>query len=166
MKDFLASLGSLYWWLSVVFVGFLINLFSAYMKSSFDATLSRRSSKRRARAEAEDTTRKKAIANLQGKPDAQILLSEQATRDLIHELEVLVMGVLSIGFRTLLTVMPPDSPTWWPLSPSTVTRFVKIAQFVFGFVFAACMVTVLRVHKAYSYKIRLLADARKENVMY
>lgn len=39
MNDFFKGIGSLYWWLSVVVVGILINLASAYLKPKIDSYL-------------------------------------------------------------------------------------------------------------------------------
>lgn len=162
MKDFLASLSSLYWWLSVVVVGLLINLSSAYLKSRLDSSLYRRSSRRRAQAEARNKARKQAVEKLRSNPDAQYLLSAAATRELIHGLEFIVLGTLCIVLRIILTVTPVDSPTWWPFGPPFVTYIVRIMQFVFIFLFVVCLLTSFRFHSAYFYNIRLLSDARNE----
>lgn len=164
MKDFLASLGSVYWWLSVVIIGLLINLSSAYLKSRLDALSSRRSTKRRAQMEAENAARKRAVASLRGRSDAQILLSTRATHDLIMGLTLLAVGALCIGFRTLLTVTPADSPTWWPISPPMASRIARIMQFLLSLSFAVCSLTALRAYNAYVYKIRVIADARQDEV--
>ncbi|WP_374562515.1 hypothetical protein [Ideonella sp.] len=41
MDEFVASLGTAYWWLSVVLVGIAINLVSAYLKRPIDSAMSR-----------------------------------------------------------------------------------------------------------------------------
>ncbi len=64
MKEFLDSLGSISWWLSVVVVGVLVHLVSTYLKSRLDSSLSRRSAKSRERAEAQKVKRQKQIESL------------------------------------------------------------------------------------------------------
>jgi hypothetical protein len=92
MKDFLASIGSLYWWLSVVVVGVLINISSAYLKSKLDSSLSRISTKWRLRSEVQKALRRKHFEKLRGNPAEQMMISMSELRDRIRSIEFLVLA--------------------------------------------------------------------------
>src|SRR2546421_702947 len=94
MKDFFNNIGSIYWWLSVVAVGVLINLFSAYLKNRLDARLSKVSSWWRNRSEARKAQRLKEIDNLCDNPSEQIMMG-------IHELRIKMRAIFYWLFSIL-----------------------------------------------------------------
>lgn len=74
MRDFLTQLGSLYWWLSVVVVGILINIFSTLLHRKLDDRLSRVSAWWRSKSEKRKAKRLEQLAKLKS-PSERVLLS-------------------------------------------------------------------------------------------
>lgn len=116
MKNFLNSLSSLYWWASVVLVGILINLFSAYLKSKLDARLSRMSSWWRKRSDIQKAKETASICELRNEPHKQVLFCFNAILDGISavcfctlSVVALLPPVISVGLQNQLA---PDEPSF------------------------------------------------------
>ncbi len=162
MRDFFASLGSLNWWLSVVVVGFLIHITSAYLKSIVDFSLSRISTKWRLRSEAGRAKRQKHIEKLRGDLSEQILIATSEVRNRIGALTSLLLSAILYAWAIFISIMPADNPLWRPLSPSTVLTVNKFGKPVsMYFASVGMLMTFGYIFKAFYYH-RLLIDAYTE----
>ena len=162
MKEFLANLGSLAWWVSVVIVGILINLASAYLKSRLDSSLSRTSTRWRLRSEAQRLQRSKAIAALRENWNEQVLMGISQLRNEIRTVGILLASVACLSFITLLIVVPLNDPIWWPLSQEAVSRIVKVSKFIFLFLGSVAVLVAMSLFFQARYQRRLLQEARRQ----
>jgi hypothetical protein len=128
MSEFITNLSSIYWWLSIVIVGILINLFSAYLKIKLDTRLSTVSSWWRKRSEARKTRRLAELDRLRGNPNEQIMLA-------LSEVRKLVKGVLAVGLGSvcyLLVIGVQSSPNFSLERISSLTKFFMILLLFLG----------------------------------
>jgi hypothetical protein len=161
IKAFFANIGSLSWWLSVVVVGVLINLASAYIKSRLDATLSKTSAKWRARSEAQKVRKQRQLEKLRGNPTEQILMSHMALRDEILSLAFLVIAVMSLVIEINLRTTPTTDPLWWPFGPITITRLMPLFGLASLLGFSLCSVLSVRCIRDAREKFRLVSESRR-----
>lgn len=105
MEDFFSNLVSLYWWISVVIVGILINLASAYLKSKLDHRLSKTSIWWRSRSERQKAERQKKIEDLRNKPHEQILWAHDSLRNHVIGLYYLMVSILTFVFVMVLIIL-------------------------------------------------------------
>jgi len=100
MRNFLTNLTSFYWWISVVIVGILINVFSVYITRKFDARLSKTSSWWRERSEKQKAEYLRELAVLQSSQHEQVVAGFREIRFLLSMLFYLLVGVafFSLGF--------------------------------------------------------------------
>ena len=95
MDEFLKTLGSLYWWLSVVLVGFMLNLLAAYAKDPTDRLASALSRSWRQRSERSQRERNALIGILRQDPTKR----EEVFQDEIRcGLRLTGFGMLAIFF--------------------------------------------------------------------
>ena len=80
MVEFITSLSTLNWWLSVVLVGVALNLFSAYLKNPFDKLLSKISTSWSARTASQKTLRLLKVEELKVDKHKQLLLLAEESR--------------------------------------------------------------------------------------
>jgi hypothetical protein len=80
MDDFMKNATTLSWWLGVVLVGVVLNLFSAYIKSPLDDFLARMSTWWASRSAAAARSRAKQILELNADPMKQLLLLADEAR--------------------------------------------------------------------------------------
>ena len=106
LEKLVTDIVSPYWWASVVFVGILINLASAYLKPKLDIALSHVSKKRLAKAERERISSEQRSTRLAS--DLSLLQLEVSvqTRDLV--LSLVLLG-LSSTFGFFLFLFSPYS---------------------------------------------------------
>lgn len=106
MANLLRFLLSLEWWLSVVVIGLVINILSAYAKHFLDGRLQRLSSFRRDLARAREQRREKQIERLRASQHTQMLVSVREVRARIRALGYGVVGALAFALAGLaLTAM-------------------------------------------------------------
>jgi uncharacterized membrane protein (DUF106 family) len=127
MRDFLTNLSSVYWWISVVVVGVLINLFSAFLKGRLDNYLSKMSSWWRNRSEARKAKRQKELFRLQNDPEEQTMLALDEVRDRIRSLDIAVFSMTILVVVILLD--PPYLMRVFLLALSALTFLVAQATF-------------------------------------
>jgi len=96
MKTFLTNLTSLYWWVSVVIVGILINLTSAYLKNRLDGRLSRISGWWRKRSEAKKAETEQSVVNLVDNPHEQYMAAFDGLRHGLRAVTVFLLSVLAL----------------------------------------------------------------------
>jgi hypothetical protein len=101
MRDFLNNLSSTYWWISVVIVGVIINIVSAYLVRKLDPRLSLLSSWWRKRSEAKRDKRKVEIEKLRGNSHEQILIALSEIRQRIRAVVYVLWGIVFLGLGTL-----------------------------------------------------------------
>ena len=163
MKDFFANLGSLYWWLSVVIVGVLINLTSSYIKSKLDSSLSRRSTKARLRSEARKTKRKKLLEKLRANSHEQTMMSISVLEDMVRAVAVILVSASLVLLIILINATPSDDLLWWPFGPDAAARIARIVKPVTAFLsIALLLISLSDLLRAMSKKA-LLGEARREN---
>lgn len=148
MKDFLADLNSLYWWLSVVIVGILINLFSSYVRDKLNSRLSRASLWWQKRSLTKINIRNKEIERLRKNTDEQLFLVYSEIRDRIESLGFLIFGILFLFIGTSL----PDSINY----VYNIFRIVLMACGAISFIIGS--VVSLVAHN----KMLLLSDSRND----
>src|SRR5687768_1972444 len=129
------NIGSFYWWMSVVLVGVLINLASAYLKTPLDAILSKVSNRWRLRSEAQRVQRMKAIQALRADLHEQTLMSLSEIGSRVNAVVYLVLALLFFIFVIIANVSPVEDVLWWPFSPSmvpSVKAIHKVAGMTLG----------------------------------
>jgi hypothetical protein len=105
MKDFFTNLGSLYWWISVVVVGVLINLFSAYLKNKLDRYLSSTSSWWRKRTEVKSNQRQSTIDKIRSDPDEKDRIIQNELRDRLQSIYFVVFGFGTLFFGIIIRLL-------------------------------------------------------------
>jgi hypothetical protein len=100
MKNFFTQLTSISWWLSVVTVGFLINILSVYITRRLDTRLSRVSSWWRRKSDEKAARKKRDLAWLQ---QSQVNVTIFALAELRSRIRALTMLVLAFA-AALLTL--------------------------------------------------------------
>ena len=130
MDEFVKSLSSLSWWLSVVVVGILINLVSAYLKPRIDHRLLLTSSWWRKRSQERIERYEKELARLWETPHEEILLAIEGMRmrteaivSMILSTTVLAGGGLLFGYsRSIFSYLLLALGVWQLYSFSTYNR--------------------------------------------
>jgi uncharacterized membrane protein YraQ (UPF0718 family) len=102
MKDFITNISSLYWWISVVIVGILINLSSAYLKNKLDSSFYSASSWWRERSVAQKSKRRKELEELKGNHHKQLLLAFGELRDRMRSLLFFLFSFAVFGITIFL----------------------------------------------------------------
>jgi len=93
MEELTQMLISPAWWFSVVVVGIIINLFSAYAKPSIDERLSKISTWWRNQTEQQKAERNAFIAMLSKSEHEQIMASSEDLRHRLRSLHFLLLGI-------------------------------------------------------------------------
>lgn len=100
MSRLFSELSSLYWWVSVVLVGLLINLASAYLKPRLDSWLSERSRRASARRAKRSAAFEAAVEKLAADPTALLIAGQK-----LHDLQYQILSATSfVVFLLLLNV--------------------------------------------------------------
>lgn len=94
MDGFIKDITSLYWWISVVLVGILINLFSSYSKPYTDKILSKYSSTRREKVKHKEEIRLKKIEKLKSSETEKMFLYMQISRNYLRCIVFLLFGII------------------------------------------------------------------------
>ncbi len=95
MEKFLQDILSGYWWVSVVVVGVLINLASAYLKPFLEGRLARISGYWRTKREAEVELFNRQVSLLKGSADLRSVYALRENRYRLQSITFLVFSVLS-----------------------------------------------------------------------
>ena len=125
MSDFINNLSSIYWWISVVIVGILINLLSAYLKVKLDSSLSRVSSWWRNKSEARKAQRLKDLARLRNDSQEQMKLMLSILRYRITSIMYFLWGVTIIVLAISIDQMTLGKPLRQEL-PHRIFRMVTL----------------------------------------
>jgi len=96
MNELIQTLSSPVWWFSVVIVGILINLVSAYLKSPIDSRLSKISTWWRQRTEQQKAEQEALMNRLANSEHEQVMASFADLRDRLRSQYYLLMGVFII----------------------------------------------------------------------
>ena len=138
---------SIYWWVSVVLVGILINLGAAYLKPLLDGVLSFFSFKWRKRVE----TRKSLYqTELQAHLQDTVLVVVATSQWIINELRAVKMSVLVFFLA-------------WTYSTSNSGTAARWFSFTF-LIIALCAFTVLSVPMLASRNDKLFSDIRERRI--
>jgi hypothetical protein len=108
MDELINNVGSLTWWISVVLVGILINLVSAYLKSPLDRALSAVSEQWRARSALAREADEKVIAYLRSSMDARERHWRAEVRARFQALVFFVLGIMFLLFYVMIRVRVPS----------------------------------------------------------
>ncbi len=131
MKEFLSNLGTAYWWLSVVVVGILINLISAYLKPRFDSKFSSASTWWRNKSEAQKAERRKMIAKLRGNHHEQIMVFLEAVFLLLIALLFIFVGGM---FGLLVDAVKQNASPTFRTILSAISLVVGVALLIRGMI--------------------------------
>lgn len=94
MKELIDNISSWTWWFSVVFVGLLINLSSAYLKPRIDTFLAKYSAGRRNKQEKERLADEEVVLALRADKHAQILVAFDEMRQRFRVTTLIIGGLL------------------------------------------------------------------------
>jgi hypothetical protein len=125
------------WWLSVVFVGVAINIFSAYAKHALDGRLQRISTRRQDLARAREERKEKQLACLRTSQHAQLLVSVREVRARIRALGYGIVGALAFALAGFATsgLYCGEVPQQEVMSMSVILPFVMavgVASMIIG----------------------------------
>lgn len=148
MKEILQSLTSPTWWFSVVLVGVIINMVSAYLKPTTDAIWARYSSIRRSKQEEGQKKRKEYIEYLRSNPQEQLFC---AFREMRHRYRAQLMLVQA----TFMFIVPVTA-----LQHLSATEKELVEGFIIGF-FASSAIVMLAVTRHVG-RAAFLRDVLKE----
>lgn len=160
MKDFFYNLSSLYWWISVVIVGILINLGSAYLKSRLDASLSKTSTWWRQRSELQKAQRQALLDKVRGDTNEQTQLSFRQLKSLVSSVWALALSTFFLVFMISINLGPTDDVLWWPFNQAQVSQLIKILKVLSMACGSLCMIMSLMYANESNYLSRLLKEAR------
>jgi hypothetical protein len=160
MKEFLTNIGSVYWWVSVVVVGILINLASAYLKTRLDTSVSRASKWWRLKSNVQRAQRQKDIARLRGDSQEQLVIAISEIRHQIRAVGFLVFTLIFLVFAVLITVLPPNDLLWRPWGTAWVVWGVKIMKPILMTLSTIAMLVFMSEVFSGLYDRGLLKDAR------
>jgi hypothetical protein len=150
MRNFLKDINSLYWWLSVVVVGIIINVTSSYLKIKLDRRLSAVSLWWRNRSESQKAKRAKTIAKLRSDAQAQTILATSILEDIIDSVYFLLCSFAALSGWTLFKIRFEAN------SDSTIV-FLQVLLLVIS---AICLFSALH-HRTDAIRKRwLLSEAR------
>jgi hypothetical protein len=154
MNKLLADLLSWYWWISVVLIGLLINLTSAYAKPHLDAWIAARSERAQAKRTAATASFDRQVSRLASDPTL-LIVAGQRLQNLQHT--TFSIGAL-LGFLLALSIFFGAAP------PKTLIE--RALQIIAG-VGAAILMTIhfsyLRMESELEDKVRA-ARRRYESV--
>lgn len=101
MDEFLKSLGSTYWWISVVIVGILINLASNFLQKNLDMQLSSVSKLWKKKSDERKRKRQQTLELLKNNPHEQLLASISEIRRRTRGIFFAVIGVAFLGIGAM-----------------------------------------------------------------
>lgn len=108
MDDLINDVGSLTWWIGVVLVGLLINLFSAYLKPLLDGALSALSKQWRTRSQLAREADEKLIEYFRSSAAAREFQWRAEVRARFQALALLASGMLFLLFYVMIRVRVPS----------------------------------------------------------
>ncbi|HDM8235530.1 TPA: hypothetical protein P0E28_005019 [Vibrio campbellii] len=102
MTEFINDTGTIYWWLSVVVVGILVNVLSSYIKLPFDWVFGKISQKWRDRREKSQAERERKILLLRDDYELRVIYAHSEMRYRIRSVGALVMSTAFFGAAILV----------------------------------------------------------------
>lgn len=146
MNDFIKNLSSVYWWLSVVFVGIAINLFSALFKDKLDSFFTKTSTWWKNKSEKRKSEFESAVKRLTGNPHIQMMVSFEGIRSKMMSIHMLLMTIVFFIFGISIELLSPH--------PLFSHLFDKIFQLVCYFMGTLCLIVSWR----YSFNAHNISD--------
>jgi len=104
MTKLLEDISSPYWWVSIVIVGILINVFSSFIFRRFEQISVKKSERKRLLLEAERQKRQSRIDALRGKKEELILQHLNINHFKQEALENFLIGIIIINAPFLLPI--------------------------------------------------------------
>lgn len=156
MRNFLSNFTSLYWWLSVVIVGILINLLSAYLYKKVDKRFSGVSDWWRKKSEAKKARRMEDLNQLRDNPHKQIMASLAEVRHRSRSLMFLLFGILMLGLVQLLKVVDTSG---FLEEHRFIGLLFQIVPMIFGVIY---ILMAYRAHNTAYYIWGLLYECEKD----
>ncbi|HEX9928943.1 MAG TPA: hypothetical protein VGB02_10455 [Pyrinomonadaceae bacterium] len=96
MGEFLSNISTIYWWVSVVVVGILLNVFSAYIRDALDWIFSRLSKWWSVRTETKRAERQKQLKLLFNDKEAQDEMIREEFRDRLNAIKIFIFSIMCI----------------------------------------------------------------------
>lgn len=109
MNELIQMLKSPTWWFSVVVVGIIINLVSAYVKSPIDENLSKISTWWRKRTDKQKKELNAVIENLSKNEHEQVMTAVDDLRERIRSIHLLIFGIFIMLAANELDVLLPNN---------------------------------------------------------
>ena len=109
MSRLLSDVASWYWWVSVVVVGILINLASAYLKTPIDRFLGRWSAKRRLAAAARETEMRRQADLIAASPELLALEVRGEAIGVLLSVFIVALLAATLGLAALVRSAFPES---------------------------------------------------------
>jgi hypothetical protein len=128
----LDALSSPAWWVSVVIVGVLINLVSAYLKPTLDTRLSKASGWWKARAVAEQRARHDLVERLKKSSHEQMLACFAEQRYRIRSVYMLVFGAFMLLVTGAMPFQPYEAAITMTLAIGAMSLFTSFHLFSAG----------------------------------
>lgn len=155
MEEFTKSISSISWWLGVVFVGILLNVISAYIKSPLDLFFSGISGWWRSRSEIQIAKRTEAIEKLRANFEEQLMLAHTENR---HRQRGTLFALATV-FMLVLYLSAKLSLVNASIKGLETNEIVFIRSFFYWSSMLIAFFSVIEISKANSCQ-SLLKDAR------
>ena len=152
MNNFLSDLNSIYWWVSVVLVGFLINLLGNTVSKTMDNVYSKYSQKRFAKKESLEKAFEEEIINLLANKHEQLMTIAKETNIRSLALDNGIKAVLFIAMG--MGISPMQSMDSTPKAD----LLISLVLMLFGLVFVILSFS----HNSKAHKLNyLLAEVNR-----
>ena len=146
MKELISNVSSIYWWISVVIVGILINIISYYLTRKLDTRLSNVSSWWRKKSEIRKSQRLKKLDKLRNDPHEQLLLAFETIQSISLAIALLIFGVLFVSMGIAFQFR---GKFWEPIICFSIS--------------AIALITALMIFFSYMGNDNLLQDSRNKD---
>lgn len=127
MTDFIANLSSLYWWISVVVVGILVNVCSTYLQKVLDSRMSRTSDWWRQRSLQRQAIYDWKVAKLRQDTNYKFVILAGMIVDSLISLGLLIMAVIA------LVIVSAGDTFQTPISDLPMRENILVGIYLVGF---------------------------------
>lgn len=104
MENFIKDILNPYWWVSVVIVGFVINISAAFIKQRLDNTLNLYSKKRKTKSEEKKLLEIKEINKISKSEFLIIMKSIEEFRERLSTLLYLILAIIFLVFIVIFSL--------------------------------------------------------------
>jgi hypothetical protein len=153
MTDFLSHLTSVSWWLSVVLVGLLINVFGVYLTRRLDRNFSKTSLWLRSKSRQFREKHARDLAKIENDSHEAIMLGLSELRCRLRSLVYLLAGVMCLAFFTTVRALEH-------FTPSRLPRFAIALQIALLIAGNASILGFMVNHLQAAYESGLIQEAQ------